>query len=265
MERVESSARADARRRASSANALRALASRADANTSIGQRPSVARAPSGAAARRSSDRASARRRARHPATTPLCADGLEEDAAEVFRLARAHAFHREQRRHRRGPQPRHLAQRRVVEDHVRRHAARARDVETQTAQPLEQRAIDALPRLRLGTRPLARLALLRHALPRERQPRNARLVLEQRDSLPPSSSTPDTHRRSAEAGRGRSAARCIRALPRPTRRRAGRTCSACRARARRSARSSARAARWRRAWRRTAARRGRRTTGSCAR
>ena len=56
-----------------------------------------------------------------------------------------------------------------------------------------------------------------HALPRERKPRDARFILEQLDALSPSPATPDTHRRSAAAGRGRSAARCSRAPRRPTR------------------------------------------------
>ena len=53
---------------------------------------------------------------------------------------------------RRRPKARHLAQRRVVEDHVGRHAARARDLEPHGAQALEERAIDVLPRLGLDAR-----------------------------------------------------------------------------------------------------------------
>ena len=60
---------------------------------------------------------------------------------------------------RRRLQPRHLAQRRVVEDDVRRHAARARDLQPHGAQPLEQLAIDVLPRLGLDARPRARRIL----------------------------------------------------------------------------------------------------------
>ena len=81
------------------------------------------------------------------ATPTTRCDHRDERFAEILGLAGAHAADAEQRRDRRRLDPRHLAQRRVVEDHVGRHAARPRDVQPQRAQPLEQIAVDVLPRL----------------------------------------------------------------------------------------------------------------------
>ena len=82
----------------------------------------------------------------------VLADGREEHLAEVVGLAGADALHGEQRVDGGRTKPRHLAKRRVMKDHVRRHAARSGDVEPDRAQPLEQRAVDALPRFGFDAR-----------------------------------------------------------------------------------------------------------------
>ena len=164
-------------------------------------------------------------------------------------------------------EPRHLAQRRVVEDDVRRHAARAGDLEAQRAQALEQIAIDALPRLGLDPRPRRRAAVLdRPPLPRQRQVRA-------RSSRPSAARRP---RRSAPApGYSSSVWRskpCADQLldvaahlgDRRVAQQAERAQRVVAARWR-PARSRCRAARWRRAPRRSAGRRAPRTTGSSAR
>ena len=167
----------------------------------------------------------------------------------------------------RRPEPRHLAQRRVVEDDVRRHAARPRDLEPHRAQALEEIAIDVLPRLGLDAR-LARAARLCRGGRCRASVRSGQLVLvlQQRHALSPSASAPDTRRRSAAAGRVRRAARCSRG-PRPTDASGSRpnVLSLSCPRGEHLLGGAARAARWRRAWRRTAGRRARRTTESCAR
>src|SRR5205085_11628530 len=72
-------------------------------------------------------------------------DRRQEQIAEVGGLAHADASDAEQRVERRGTQPRHLAKRHVMEDDVRRHPARARDLEAHGAQPLEERPVNAFP------------------------------------------------------------------------------------------------------------------------
>ena len=81
-------------------------------------------------------------------------------------------------------EPRQLAQRGVVEDDVRRHAALARHLQAQRAQPLEEVAIDAFPAFGLGLR-RARWArvLIGPPLPRQRQVGRGAGVLQQRHAV----------------------------------------------------------------------------------
>src|ERR1044072_9407115 len=65
----------------------------------------------------------------------------QDQHAEVGRLARADAAYAEQRIHGRGAQPRHLAQRDVMEDDIRRDAARAGGVEADGASGLAARSL----------------------------------------------------------------------------------------------------------------------------
>ena len=190
------------------------------------------------------------------------------DLAEVVGLARADAFHRRAaRRCERGCSARHLAQRRVVEDDVRRHAARrarsraAPRAGGRTASRSTSCHDSASTRDCGARRVLAR----RRAGAPASDPGTLRLVLQQRRRPSPSAQ----HRirivgllQQAEAGR---AARCSRAPRRPTRR---------------GSRPNVLSLSWPRAThllagvaaqhagdvrrRRSAGRRARRTTGSCA-
>ena len=101
------------------------------------------------------------------------ADGVEEHPAEIVGLSGADAFDRQKRVNRGRTKPCHLAQRRVVEYDVGRNAARPRDLQPDRSQPLEQIAIDVLPRFRLDTRLRARRAFPRRTLPSERESRDA--------------------------------------------------------------------------------------------
>src|SRR5262249_41620442 len=101
---------------------------------------------------------------------------------EVVGLPRPDPSDFEQAADRRWTAARHVTKRRVVEDDIRRDASRARDVEADGAQTLEQIAIDVVPRLRFDTRTRACLVPARRPLARERQMRAAVLVFEQRDA-----------------------------------------------------------------------------------
>ena len=164
------------------------------------------------------------------------------------------------------PEPRHLAQRRVVEDDVRRHAARARDLQAHGAQPLEQIAIDVLPRLRLRSAIASHALLHRPPLPREHE-------IGLRSPDPSCSATPRSrqrHHRKRIVGLPQQAVRdqlldvAAHFGDRRVAQQAERA-ELMMARATGPARCRCRTGRWRRAPRRTAARRARRTTGSCAR
>ena len=99
-----------------------------------------------------------------------------------------------------------------MEDDVGRHAARARDLQAQRAQPLEQIAIDALPRLGLDARRASAggPSPAASGAPATGPARRAG-VLQQRDARRRSAAAPDTRRRSAAAVRARAADRCSRA------------------------------------------------------
>ena len=77
----------------------------------------------------------------------MFADGLQKHIAEILGLARAHAFHLQQRVNRSRPQTGHFAERGIVKNDVRRNASRTGDLESNPAQPIEELAIDVLPRL----------------------------------------------------------------------------------------------------------------------
>ena len=89
----------------------------------------------------------------HPiALGRVLANGRQEDLAEVVGLARADTFHGAERVDGGRSKAGHLTKRRVVKDHVRRHATLARGLEPHRAKPLEQLAVDVFPRLRLDAR-----------------------------------------------------------------------------------------------------------------
>src|SRR5258705_8912202 len=111
----------------------------------------------------------------------MLADRREEKIPEVACLAGANALHGEQRIHGRRTQPRHLAKRHIMKDHVRRDTARSGDVEAHRAQPLEERAVDPLPRFGFHPGSGARRVLARSTLPRKRQSGIAVLVLKELD------------------------------------------------------------------------------------
>ena len=75
----------------------------------------------------------------------MFADGLQKHVAEILGLARAHAFHLQQRVNRPRPQTGHFAERGIVKNDVRRNTSRSRDLESNPPQPIEEPPIDVLP------------------------------------------------------------------------------------------------------------------------
>ena len=82
----------------------------------------------------------------------MLTNGVEDGLTKVVGLARADAVDVPQRVGRAGLEARQLAQRRVVEDDVGRHAAVARDAAAGARAALEQVAIDAVPRFGFSAR-----------------------------------------------------------------------------------------------------------------
>ena len=114
------------------------------------------------------------RNERHGLARHVRPDSVEEDTAEILRFTSANAFDREQGFDRIRPQPRHLAQRCIVKNDVRRNPPRAGNFEPNSAKPLEQLVIDTQPRLGLDVRLGTGSVLGYGALPGESEARRAR-------------------------------------------------------------------------------------------
>ena len=89
------------------------------------------------------------------------ANSGEKGFSQVLCLSRTNAADAVQFAHSCGPYPRHLAERGVVKDDVRRHPARPRNLEAHRAKPLEEIAIDVLPGVSFDARALGKVASIR--------------------------------------------------------------------------------------------------------